>query len=143
MEALQKLSASIGLLILRLGAGGFMATHGWGKMKMLMDGQSAQFGSHLGMSPGMSLFLAVVGEFFCALLVMAGLATRLAAIPTVITMFVAAFVAHGGDPWTMEAAAKRPATPRQGLTPETRAKMFSRAAVRRRRAGEQDRAREP
>ena len=51
-------------------------------------------------------------EFLCALLVMAGLATRLAAIPLVVAMGVAAFVAHGADPWTMAAAtngSKQPA----------------------------------
>jgi putative oxidoreductase len=37
--------------------------------------------------------------------VIVGLATRLAAIPVVIAMAVAAFVAHGADPWSMEKAA--------------------------------------
>jgi putative oxidoreductase len=32
---------------------------------------------------------------------MAGLGTRLAAAVVVVSMAVAAFVAHGGDPWTM------------------------------------------
>ena len=41
-----------------------------------------------------------------SLLVMAGLATRFAALPVVFAMGVAAFVAHGQDPWTMEAAAR-------------------------------------
>jgi putative oxidoreductase len=35
-----------------------------------------------------------------------GAATRLAAIPPVIAMAVAAFVAHGSDPWTSQAAAE-------------------------------------
>jgi len=39
-------------------------------------------------------------------LIILGLATRLAALPVVITMSVAAFVVHTRDPWTMEAAAK-------------------------------------
>ena len=42
-----------------------------------------------------------MAEFFCALLVILGFATRLAAAPIVFGMAVAAFVAHGGDPWTM------------------------------------------
>jgi putative oxidoreductase len=48
----------------------------------------------------------VLAEFGCALLVMVGLATRLAAVPIVFAMAVAAFVAHGADPWSMEQAAK-------------------------------------
>lgn len=97
---------SIGLLILRLGMGGYMATHGWGKLQMLINGQADQFGDPIGLGPGLSLFLVTVAEFFCALAIVPGLATRLAAIPPVLAMAVAAFVAHGGDPWTMSEAAQ-------------------------------------
>jgi putative oxidoreductase len=41
----------------------------------------------------------VGAEFFCALLVVLGLATRLAAIPLVFTMAIAAFVVNGSAPW--------------------------------------------
>jgi len=41
-------------------------------------------------------------EFLCALAVICGLGTRLASAVIVFSMAVAAFVAHGGDPWTME-----------------------------------------
>jgi putative oxidoreductase len=50
--------------------------------------------------------LVVLAEFFCALLVMLGCATRLAAVPVVASMAVAAFVAHAGDPWSSETAVK-------------------------------------
>jgi putative oxidoreductase len=93
---------SIGLLILRLGVGGYMLTHGWGKLQMLTAGQFEQFGDPIGLGSRASLALVVFAEFFCALAVMLGLATRLAALPLVIAMAVAAFVAHGNDPWTME-----------------------------------------
>ena len=36
-------------------------------------------------------------EFFCSLLLIAGLFTRFAIVPLAITMAVAAFKAHGGD----------------------------------------------
>jgi putative oxidoreductase len=52
-----------------------------------------------------SLALVTTSEFLCALLIILGLATRLAAVPVVISMAVAAFVIHAGDPWTMGAAA--------------------------------------
>lgn len=95
----QDISTSFGLLVLRLGMGGFMLTHGWGKLQMLLDG--SEFGDPIGLGSRLSLILVMTAEFICALLVVFGLATRLAAIPTVIAMAVAAFVVHSNDPWTM------------------------------------------
>lgn len=96
--------ADIGLLIARVGFGGYLMTHGWGKVQMLANGEAENFGSHLGMSPALGLALVAFAEFICALLVIIGLATRLATIPIIITMAVAALVAHRSDPWTMGAA---------------------------------------
>lgn len=103
--------ASLGLLILRVGIGGYMLTHGWGKLMMLVRGQFADFGDPIGVGSTLSLILAVVGEFVCPILVVLGLFTRLAAIPVVITMAVAAFVVHAEDPWTMggDGGSKEPA----------------------------------
>ena len=91
---------SLGLLILRVGMGALLITHGWSKVQMLLDGQANSFGSYFGMSPMMGLCLSIFAEFVCAILVTVGLATRLAAIPIVMNMAVAIFVAHGKDPWT-------------------------------------------
>ena len=106
MEAERKeMSASIGLLFLRLGIGGYLITHGWGKVQMLLAGGAETFGDPIGLGSTLSLALVTTSEFLCALLIVLGLATRLAAVPVVISMAVAAFVIHAGDPWTMEAAA--------------------------------------
>lgn len=94
-------STSIGLLILRLGLGGYLLTHGWGKLQMVLAGAYDQFGDPIGLGNVASLLLVTFAEFVCAFLVMIGLATRFAAVPVVVVMAVAAFVAHGGDPWTM------------------------------------------
>ncbi len=103
-------SASLGLLILRLGMGGYMLTHGWPKLQKLLSGEFDGFPDPLGVGSTASLVLIVVGEFLCPILVMLGLGTRLAAIPTVIGMCVAAFIVHKNDPWTMGGgAAKEPA----------------------------------
>ena len=99
---LQDRSVSTGLLILRVGVGGFMLTHGWGKLQMLLAGDFEKFGDPIGLGKPLSLFLVVAAEFVCALLVILGLATRVAALFPVVGMGVAAFVAHGNDPWTME-----------------------------------------
>lgn len=98
-------TSSIGLLILRLGVGGYMLTHGWGKVQMLLAGDFEQFGDPIGLGSVPSLVLVAGAEFLGALLVVLGLAARLAAVPVVIVMAVAAFVVHSGDPWTMERAA--------------------------------------
>ncbi|MHB1039984.1 MAG: DoxX family protein [Desulfobacteria bacterium] len=107
MEAERKeTSASIGLLILRIGTGGYLITHGWGKLQMLLAGGAEKFGDPVGLGSTLSLALVTTSEFLCAVLIIIGLATRLAAVPVVISMAVAAFVIHARDPWTMEAAAK-------------------------------------
>lgn len=103
----QNLATSIGLLILRLGIGGFMASHGWGKFQMLLNNNFDHWQDPIGVGDTASLALAVFGEFVCPLLVMVGFATRLAAVPVAVTMAVAAFVVHGGDPLSMETAAMR------------------------------------
>ncbi len=106
MEAERKeMFASIGLLILRLGIGGYLITHGWEKLQMLLAGGADQFGDPIGLGSTLSLALVTTSEFLCALLIILGLATRLSALPVVISMSVAAFVVHARDPWTMEAAA--------------------------------------
>lgn len=90
---------NIGLLVLRVGFGSFMFFgHGWDKL-MNFSVKSAQFPDLLGLGGSVSLALAVFAEFFCALAVIAGLGTRLSALPLMATMFVAAFVAHAADPF--------------------------------------------
>lgn len=98
---------SLGLLTLRLGTAGYLMTHGWSKLLMVRDGQHEMFGDPVGLGPAASLLLVTFAELVCSLLVAVGLATRIAAVPVVFTMGVAAFVAHRADPWTMTAAAMR------------------------------------
>lgn len=106
METQRKeMAASIGLLILRIGIGGYLITHGWGKLQMLLAGGADKFGDPIGLGSTLSLALVTTSEFICALLIILGLGTRIAAVPVVISMSVAAFVVHAKDPWTMEAAA--------------------------------------
>lgn len=86
-------------LVLRLGFGFLMVFgHGFGKLQMLFGGGEIMFPSVLGMGPIMSLSLAVFAEFLAALAVLIGFKTRLASIPVVATMAVAAFYIHLKDP---------------------------------------------
>jgi putative oxidoreductase len=106
MARFQELSTSIGLLILRLGIGGYMLAGGAGKLKQFMDGNRAIVGDPIGIGTTLSSIGIVFAEFFCAILVMCGLATRFAALVIVFAMAVAAFVFHANDPWTMAGGAK-------------------------------------
>jgi putative oxidoreductase len=94
------LPQSIGLLLVRLSAGGFMAySHGWGKATKFFSDNAHKFPDPMGLGPEVSLGLAAFAELACALLVMCGALTRFALVPLIITMVVAAFVVHGGDPF--------------------------------------------
>ncbi|MEM1119507.1 MAG: DoxX family protein [Bacteroidota bacterium] len=90
----------LSLLLLRITFGGLMLiNHGIGKFNSLMAGGEIKFPPIMGMSPKMSLTLAVFAEVLCAVMVVLGLFTRLAVIPLIITMLVAIFVIHISDPF--------------------------------------------
>lgn len=88
----------LGLLLLRIGAGTFMLTHGWPKCQKIIAGDWT-FADPLGIGQAPSLALAVFAELLCSLLVIAGFQLRLAVMPLIITMLTAAFVVHSADPW--------------------------------------------
>ena len=93
-----ELLEAAGLLVLRLAIGGMMLVHGVPKLGRLFTTPD-KFGDPLGLGPEVSLALAVFAEVVCAALLAVGAATRLAAVPLLITMLVAAFVVHGADPF--------------------------------------------
>ena len=98
-SARQNIGSSIGLLVLRLGAGGLLLTgHGWGK---LMDAsvQAHSFADPIGLGPVRSFWLVVFSEVLCSGLVMLGFLTRLSSVPLVIFFAVAGFIHHAHDPW--------------------------------------------
>ena len=90
--------SNLAKLILRLGFGGFMLTHGIPKLMQLFEGGTIQFPDPLHVGATTSLILTVFAEFVCAALIVVGYKTKWAAIPLVITMLVAAFIVHGADP---------------------------------------------
>ncbi|MCB0454952.1 MAG: DoxX family protein [Aequorivita sp.] len=90
-------SYNLGLLLLRMGFGAMMLTHGIPKLLKMLSGDFS-FGDPIGIGEPASLFLAVLSEVLFPLLVIIGFKTRLAAIPVIITMVVAAFVVHAADP---------------------------------------------
>lgn len=92
-------TASAGLLLLRLVSGAFMFAHGDGKLVRLFGDAPIKFSDPFGIGAEASLALTVFAEVICSILVILGMATRFAVIPVIITMFVAAFIAHAGDPF--------------------------------------------
>ncbi len=96
------LGAAIGLLILRVGAGGLMLfAHGWGKLANYST-RAPTFRDPICLGPELSLALTIFAEVFCAALIIAGLATRLAAFSLVITMGVITFIVHAEDPFRQQ-----------------------------------------
>ena len=87
---------NISLLILRVTAGVLMAHHGYQKLSNFSSIEQ-KFMEFMGLSKTISLELVVFAEFFCSLLLIAGLATRFALVPLIITMIVAVFQAHSGE----------------------------------------------
>lgn len=88
---------NIVLLLLRISAGALMLTHGYGKFVTLFGTEPIQFADPFGVGAVASLSLTVFSEVLCSILLILGLGTRLAAIPLIITMFVAIFIIHVSD----------------------------------------------
>ena len=90
-------SLNLGLLILRLGAGLFMAfSHGIGKIPV--DPNFVGFIAKIGF-PAAAAFAwtAALSELVGGILITLGLLTRLSALFLTLTMATAAFIAHGSD----------------------------------------------
>lgn len=92
-------SRDIILLTIRVAIAALMLVHGLPKLQLLLSGGSAGFPAILGMSSTLSLSLTVFAEVICSLFILLGLATRMAAVPLIVTMLVAVFVVHGNDPF--------------------------------------------
>lgn len=84
------------MLLLRIAAGGLMVKHGYDKFINFSDTASHMM-NFMGIGQKACAVLVIFAEFFCSILVIAGLFTRLACIPLIITMAVALFMAHKGD----------------------------------------------
>lgn len=93
--ALRMFGPDVGLLVMRIGFGGFMAlNHGWPKLMKFAE-KSGSFAPWFPLPSPVSYSLTVFAELVCAILVVVGLGTRLSSLMLVFTMLVAAFGAHG------------------------------------------------
>ena len=89
------------LLFLRVTFSGMMLTHGIPKLLKLVSGNFS-FGDPIGIGAPASLILAVICEVFFPILIILGYKTRLASIPVIITMLIAAFVFHANDAFNIK-----------------------------------------
>ncbi len=96
--SIKKLSpeANLSLLIFRLMIGFGMLTHGIPKL-MAFTEKMHTFRDPLGIGSPLSLSGTILGEVIAPIFIIAGLFTRIAAIPFTFTMFVASFIVHAPD----------------------------------------------
>lgn len=92
------ISLQYSILLLRIGAGLLIFTHGLPKLLKVINGDFS-FGDPIGIGPEMSLILAAFAEGICGIFVTLGLWTRFSALVLSINMAVAFFFAHAGDPF--------------------------------------------
>lgn len=92
---------NVGLAVLRIAPSIMMLAHGYPKFQKIISGDMS-FANPLGMGEAPSLFLCVVGEFVSPILLILGFKTKLATIPPIITMLVAAFIVHLADPFKVK-----------------------------------------
>jgi putative oxidoreductase len=89
-------SIAFSLLLLRLTLGILMIPHGFSKLTKFTT-VVKEFPDPIHLGATVSLTLVIFAEFFCAVLLVAGLMTRLVVIPLIITMGVAVFMIHNND----------------------------------------------
>ena len=96
---MKKTSIDLGLLLMRVGFSVGMMTHGYGKFLKLIQG-NFEFSDPIGIGPTLSLILTVIAEFIAPILIILGWKTRIASLFPTITMIVAFFIVHDGDPFS-------------------------------------------
>lgn len=93
---------AFGMLIIRLGIAFTMIRgHGFSKINHF-DEMLANFGDPIGIGITATVVLVIFAEVFCSILIGFGLFTRIAAIPLIITMLVATYIANGGADFAVQ-----------------------------------------
>ena len=92
-------SASIGLLLMRLIAGGLLF-YGHGLPKLLnWEERATTFANPVGLGATTGFWLVVFTEVVCSVLVMIGFATRAASVFPIGFFLIAALIHHADDPF--------------------------------------------
>ena len=96
--SIQPFNTDLGILLLRLILGGLFTWHGYDALnhyKLYLSMST----STIGLGAKFEFNLVVFAQFFCGIFIALGFLTRLSVIPIFITMAVAFFVAHKGQPF--------------------------------------------
>jgi putative oxidoreductase len=90
------------MLFARIFAGiSMIMLHGLPKLMLLLGDKEIQFFNFLGIGMKATLILAIIIELICSFLLIIGLFTRGAALVLAAIMFIAAFVVHFPDPFSV------------------------------------------
>lgn len=89
------------LLLLRIGLGVMMLTHGWPKL-VNFAGRVNDFPDPFHVGRNVSLGMTIFAEVFCSSFLILGLFSRLATIPLLITMSVVIFVVQAHAPFARQ-----------------------------------------
>lgn len=84
---------NLGILLFRVSAGGMMLVNGLAKIINYQQ-YVESFADPIGLGPALSLNLTIFAEAVCALAVILGFMVRLAVVPLIVAMSVAAFATH-------------------------------------------------
>ena len=87
-----------GILIFRVTISLLMLSHGIPKLMKFFAGEPVSFASVFGLGTIASLSLIVFAEVVCSILLLFGLATRLALIPLITAMSIVVLHIHAEDP---------------------------------------------
>jgi len=98
---IENLQVNYATLLLRMAFGGLMMRYGIIKM-VNFEEYAVDFLDIFGIGSAASLTLAIFAEFFCSLLFILGLGTRVVLVPLIFTMLVAFFIAHADDPFQLK-----------------------------------------
>ena len=94
-------TANVSLLIFRVITCSLMLKHGIEKLRNF-EMISPYFPDPLGVGSMNSLLMILFAEVGCSILIFFGFLTRLATIPLIFGMSIAAFMIHGQDPFAMK-----------------------------------------
>jgi putative oxidoreductase len=95
------LQSNFGLALLRIVPSAILLSHGIPKFQKLLNG-NLEFADSLGIGAAPSLFLTMIGEFVCPILIIIGYKTRWSAVYSAITMSIIGFVHHASDPFKVK-----------------------------------------
>lgn len=95
-KSLNEQKGSFWLLGMRIVFGALLLVHGFQKLSNFDTLAAGNFPDLFGLGSGVSVSLAIFGEFFCSIAFILGFLYRLSMLPMIITLLVAFVFVHQG-----------------------------------------------